>query len=364
MRLRFDPAAYPGPRPAGPVLVHAGAVHDVVADGTADTPVRAAVDAPVLAPGSVAFSVAYGANASPERLIDKGLDRHGALLLPARLAGWVPVFEARRTGYGAVPLTLVPDRGSVLDTWVLGVHLDDVAVLDRSEGRMPSDAPTQPPTNHTDDPVRAPPGTYVLGRIGEVAVADRFRLPDALAFLPGPRAMLQQLPGGGWRTWPEHDQAAAGAHVDDEGLAVPALAADDPVLGPWPSTPLADLPLFVYGTLRPGEAAWDLVADLVEPVGDATVPGTLHDSGHGWPAAVFDDDPAGQRGEVHGVLLTPRSTDVAPELLARVDRYEGAPTLFRRVVVRAATSAGQRWALAYGWAGAQPPGSPVTHGRW
>ncbi len=363
MTLRFDPASYPGARPGGPVLVHAGEVQPVRIDGTADAPVRAEADAPVLGRDRVRFTVAYGANASPDRLIDKGLDRRGALLLPARLAGWVPAFELRRTGYGAVPLTLVPDPARVTDTWLLGVHVDDLEVLDRSEGRVATGAPDQRPGEEADDPVAAPPGTYVLGRVGEVAVAGRFRLADALAYLPGPWAAVQRLPDGDWRTWPDHDQASASAHVEAGGPSAPAPQPAEPVLGPWPPTPFDDLPLFVYGTLRPGDAAWEIVADVAEPIGEATVPGTLHDPGHGWPAAALTD-PGAEAGAVHGVLLQPRSAGVAPDLVARADRYEGAPTLFRRVAVVASTPAGRRWAMAYTWARGTPPGSVIAAGRW
>jgi hypothetical protein len=47
--LRFDPASYPGWRPAGPSLVYDGAVHPVRVDGDSDRPVTGAVAAPVLA---------------------------------------------------------------------------------------------------------------------------------------------------------------------------------------------------------------------------------------------------------------------------------------------------------------------------
>jgi hypothetical protein len=245
---RFDPARYPGARPDGPVLVTA----------EAQTPVRlAAGSSPrVVAerphtllpriPGGllgddgaladVRWVVAYGANASPHRLRDKGLAGLGALLLPARLHGWVAAFEARVTGYGAVPLTLVPAPGARTDTWVLGLHRDLVGVLDRTEGRVPGGAP------HRVDPGagsarHAPPGTYQLGHVGPVRVARSWVLPDGLAYLPGPRTEVQRCERG-WRTWPAHDQAAARRHLGVEGPSAPAPRPSAPVLGRWPVTPL------------------------------------------------------------------------------------------------------------------------------
>jgi hypothetical protein len=210
-------------------------------DGPVDLPLRPAraIDdrtAAVLEPGVARFAVAYGSNASPARLMDKDLTRHGALLLPARVRGWVAAFEARRTGYGAVPLTFVPSPGAVTDTWVLGLPAEQLPTLDRTEGRLPEGPPAEPSPDGPD-PRRAPPGTYQLGRVGDVEVARRFLLRDALAYLPGPWTRVQVVEGG-WRTWPEHDQAAAAAHVDRGGPARPAPEVSAPLSGPWPPTPL------------------------------------------------------------------------------------------------------------------------------
>lgn len=233
----FAPQTYPGPRPDGPTLVHRGRLHDVTVVGHPPRPV-ARVDADVCEPGAVRWVVAYGSNASPGRLLDKGLDDRGAVLLPATLDGWVAAFEDRHTGYGSVPLTLVPQAGARIETWVLGVHVDDVPVLDRSEGRMVSDAVA---ATWEDDLRHAPPGAYRLGHVGEVTVAGRWRLPDALAYLPGPHTRVQVLPDGGWRTWPRSDQAAAAAHADAGGPSRQPPSVDRPVTGPWPDTPLVTI---------------------------------------------------------------------------------------------------------------------------
>jgi hypothetical protein len=241
----FDPASYPGPRPPGPVVVVGGEVHPVrIAAHEGAFGLQARVVAPVLDPGAARWVVAYGSNASPGRLVDKGLDARGAVLLPARLRGWVPAFEHRRTGYGSVPLTLVPEPEAVTDTWVLGVHRDDTPTVDASEGRVVGLAPDElgdPDPRAPDDGRRAPPGSYRLGHIGPVSVDDDLVLRDAIAYLPGRRTGVQIDGSGGWRTWPATDQAAARAHVDRDGPWRDAPLGGGTVLGAWPvEGPVAD----------------------------------------------------------------------------------------------------------------------------
>lgn len=45
--------------------------------------------------------------------------------------------------------------------------------------------------------------------------------------------------------------------------------------------------LFVYGTLMPGHLRWAMLAPHAVDWRPAVVPGTLYDTGNGWPAAVF-----------------------------------------------------------------------------
>lgn len=383
----FDPRRYPGPRASGPVLVHDGALHPLVLDGPAHAPLRIADAAssatsassisairPSSAPSPPPiladlqrrrWSVAYGSNASPGRLVAKGLDRAGAVLLPARLAGFAPAFEHRRTVYGSVPLTLVPITCGVHDTWVLGLPADATDLLDRTEGRVPDGAPlTVGP--ESGDGRFAPPGTYQLARVGEVAVADRFVLRDALAYLPGPATRVQVVDERRWRTWPRWDQSAAVVHVDASGPDRPAPDVEEAVLGAWPTTPLTDLPLFVYGTLRPDGVAWGRIADLVRVVGPATTVGALYDLGRGWPAATFDDPVAGgprSTARIRGVLLAPRGPVAATELFERADRYEGVPELFTRTSIQVDGSWGRSWAAGYAWAGPEPAGAPIEAGE-
>ncbi len=253
VRTAFDPATYPGPRPGGPVLVHRGAVHALALRHDATCPDRLAPPdgfPPALSGPASAWrwSVAYGANASPSRLIAKGLDVDGAVLLPAEVTGWVPAFEQRLTAYGSVPLTLVPVEGARIETYVLGLPSGSTGVLDRSEGRVDGGGPAvrpgtgpHPGSSRPADGHVAPPGTYVLGAIGEVVVAGRWVLPDALAYLPGGATRIQIDADGAPRTWPDDDQAAARAHVTAGGPSRPVAPPGIPIAGPWPTTPLVAL---------------------------------------------------------------------------------------------------------------------------
>lgn len=237
----FDPGSYPGPRAAGPTLVLEG---DRRGLALTDDPARPWLPpravppcTPRDAPAELRWSLAYGANASPGRLVAKGLDRQGAVLLPARITGWAAAFEQRTTGYGAVPVTLVPVPGRVMATWVLGVTREDTVVLDASEGRAGA-RDELPADGHSP-----PRGTYRLGQVGEVVVAGRFRLPDALAYLPGPLTRIQVDGAGRPRCWPEVAQRSARAHVaaGRASRVVGDLPGMVTVAGPWPPTPLVAL---------------------------------------------------------------------------------------------------------------------------
>ena len=250
----FDPRRYPGPRPTGPTLVLDGAGWGLALTDDPQRPWLPPRSAPPCtardAPADLRWSLAYGANASPARLVAKGLDRRGAVLLPARITGWAPAFEQRLTSYGAVPVTLVPLPGEVTSTWVLGVTDQDTAVLDASEGRAPGDggvdgdpAVATVPGPRPADGHTPPRGSYQLGQVGEVVVAGRFRLPDALAYLPGPDTRIQVDAAGRPRCWPAVAQRSARDHVaaGRASRAVGDLPGIVPARGPWPTTPLVAL---------------------------------------------------------------------------------------------------------------------------
>lgn len=292
--------------------------------------------------------LAYGANACPDRLVDKGLDAWGAALLPAVGFGWATAWEARRSRTGAVPLTLVRAPGERLESWVLGLPVAALARLDASEGRGER---------------------YVLGCIGDVAVAARWRLPRALAY--GPAGATRVLVGAGGRPLrhPTHDQRAAAAALEAGGREPRRVEGlPDAVPHGWPATPLEPLDLFVYGTLQPGGTYWPRIAGSVEVVGAARVAGRLTDTGRGWPAADLHLQRAPDEGGpvVHGTLLRPHDRSAAQRAIAGADLIEAEGDLFERVAVRAEGPDGEGWAAAYRWhprrGGA--PGRELPDGHW
>jgi gamma-glutamylcyclotransferase (GGCT)/AIG2-like uncharacterized protein YtfP len=118
------------------------------------------------------------------------------------------------------------------------------------------------------------------------------------------------------------------------------------------------LPVFVYGTLMPGQCRWPLLSPFAGSWQPATATGQLWDTGRGYPAACFDSG----GGPVPGVLVT-LAEGVAGAALRRLDEIEGEGSLYRRVEI--STSGGP--ALSYEWlgptyglrplAGGWPPGS-------
>ncbi|MDX1621789.1 MAG: gamma-glutamylcyclotransferase family protein [Nitriliruptorales bacterium] len=339
---RFDPTTYPGSPVGAPTLVFRGRSWPLAVGEHRAAPVAApneAAGAQVLS-GPWRWSLAYGSNASVDRLIDKGLDTAGAILIPAAVLGWQRAWEARRTtSTGAVPLTLQRSPGARLDVPVLGLLPDDAELLDASEGRGPN---------------------YTLGHVGPVAVGARFHLEDALAYGPtgDTRVLLEH---GRIATYPALSQSRASELFDR--VEPPSVAAEplEHAGAGWPATPLDDLPLFVYGSLQPGHRRWEAIAPHVEVVGDAEAQGTLTATVFGWPAGDFTGD-----GAIHGTLLQPRSADDAAALYRVADRIEDTPSLFRRVVVPLLTQHGPAWAATYEWNPGQgaPPGTVVDDGRW
>lgn len=101
--------------------------------------------------------------------------------------------------------------------------------------------------------------------------------------------------------------------------------------------------LFVYGTLQPGQERWGFLEPFVIDEGEPdAVGGTLHDTGCGYPAAVFDGSAI-----IHGrrYRLRPERLD---EALAVLDEVESA-VAGRYHRVKVTTSAGaEAWAYSYG----------------
>ncbi|HET9983324.1 MAG TPA: gamma-glutamylcyclotransferase family protein [Longimicrobiales bacterium] len=112
--------------------------------------------------------------------------------------------------------------------------------------------------------------------------------------------------------------------------------------------------LFVYGTLRSGEPAAELLAGA-EPLGPARVEGTLYDIDGRYPALML----AG-RGVVEGEVWR-----CPVELLWRLDEYEGVEEgLFRRVGVRVGERACWTYVVGPTLARRLTAENRVAGGRW
>ena len=130
--------------------------------------------------------------------------------------------------------------------------------------------------------------------------------------------------------------------------------------------------LFVYGTLRPGDVRWHLLAPFVVDEGwPDTVPGTLYDTGFDYPAAVFDvhdtiNDTVNDtvhdtiHDTIHGqsFVLLDASLDRALRLLDEVEDVVGGE--YSRVTVRTGRDH-IAWAYAYG-SGLEL--TPIPSGDW
>lgn len=101
--------------------------------------------------------------------------------------------------------------------------------------------------------------------------------------------------------------------------------------------------LFVYGTLMPGRLRWPHLQPFAMAHRGAAVPGTLFDSGHGWPVAVLHGA-AADGPTVPGVLVEvdPDRLDTCLDLMDEVE--DTATDELRRVRV---TTTGGEAAWAY-----------------
>ncbi len=109
--------------------------------------------------------------------------------------------------------------------------------------------------------------------------------------------------------------------------------------------------VFVYGTLLPGAPWWHVVEPWVVAAAPAQASGALWDTGHGYPAATFDDDRT-----IHGAVLELLVRHV-DEALTELDDFEDE---YRRVVVE--TNVGTAW--SYEWAGPRDSLRLIPSGRF
>lgn len=250
----------------------------------------------------------YGSNANPSKITwlreNLGLD------------GPVIVLRARCTGLSAVwaaglrvvdtqrPATLAAMPGVTETHAVWMADPAQVAVLDVCEGR--------------DE-------RYQLSRLysGRVELTGGGVWDGVLAYTGKADIRWPLLVDGAPVRCADVGQAAAQGL---RGVAAPVAGLDVSAVDGPPDP--ADFParLFVYGTLKPGASAWDLVRPWVagEPY-QASIAGEVFDTGSGYPGLKRGTD------RVPGWVLPLRRT---PAALATVDSYEGDE--YRRIRVNLA----------------------------
>lgn len=303
--LRPDPAALSGWHVVDSAVDSAGGGADGTASGGTDVDDwLAARDAPPLAERVPVLC--YGSNVCPSKLtwLRTFLGLPGpAVLLHARCTDLAAVWASGlRVVDDQRPATLAALPGNVEDHAVWLATPEQVAVLDRCEGRGER---------------------YRLVRVdtGEVRLADGAVVDGPLAYTAArPRRKPLLVDGAPVRCSDVPQSAAAGlvgAPADTDGLAVREVTGV-----PEPS----DFPgrVFVYGTLRPDASDWWRLEPFAtgEP-SRAALPGTLFDTGLGYPALRLGEGPG-----VSGWVV-----DLAepPAAVSALDVYEG--TEYRRVRV-------------------------------
>ena len=280
--------------------------------------------------------LAYGSNRSPSKITwlrrELGLGADPVVVLRARTAGVAAVWAAGlRARDGARPAVLAAAPGVVEDHAVWLATPDQIAVLDRCEGR--------------DDRFR-----LARLRTGSVVVDGA-----ALAARRGPghRGAGRSGPGStsatrrsAARCWSdgapvrcadvsqEVAMTLVGEPAESDGLdADPVIGAPHP--DEWPEA------LFAYGLLQPGQVSWERVrAHATGPARPTTVAGAVFDSGHGYPAWLPDAP-----GVTPGVVVPVRDP---AELLPTLDAYEGPEYERVRAV---AGGPDQTVCWAYAWRG-------------
>jgi gamma-glutamylcyclotransferase (GGCT)/AIG2-like uncharacterized protein YtfP len=247
----------------------------------------------------------YGSNANPSKVtwLREELGLEGpAVVLRARCEGLSAVWAAgTRTRDGQRPATLAAEPGHVEEHSVWFATPEQLRVLDRCEGRG----------------LR-----YRLVRLhtGRVVLYNGGVIDSVLAYTAGSKKRMPILVNGRMVRCEDVSQRRAlmlgGRPALTDGLDVTEVQGE-PSADDWPEL------LFVYGTLQPGASAWHLMEPHVVESEETHLPGTLFDTGQGYPAL----RPGAGLG-VPGFVLRLKSPEEALPLL---DEYEGED--YRRVRV-------------------------------
>lgn len=317
---------YPGERPPGSFVVHDSRVFHVRPGTTAsgwqvrDDQSIADLDDWLTARGERPLSarlacVGYGSNLHPQQVASIGEDTAVVVLRGVTVGLAAAYCATRRTLDDQYPAGLArADARRVEHHGLLLIDPGQQRRLDRKEGegttyhRSTVARPEMPLALILED------GTHLSGGL-PVYLQDDENRPlalnrDAFVLLADvhEREIFDSTPAA---STPRH------------GLHATRLTR-------LPTMQASPLPVFAYGTLRPGHSRWPFIEHLVE----AHEPGTIHghriDTGHGFPGLLLDD-PEGDRVEGDVLHLIPATFRQAIDLM---DRIEGHPDLFARHLVR------------------------------
>jgi gamma-glutamylcyclotransferase (GGCT)/AIG2-like uncharacterized protein YtfP len=264
--------------------------------------------------------LAYGSNRCPSKITwlrrELGLGADPVVVLRARTTGVAAVWASGpRTRDGQRPAVLAAAPGVVEDHAVWLATPEQIAVLDRCEGR--------------DDRFR-----LARLRTGEVRTEDGAHI-DAPWFYAGHGTTRRPLlvDGRPVRCVALPQQRArdlTGDPAPRDGLDAPTVAGA-PHRDEWPTR------LFAYGLLRPGQVSWSYVAPYTNGTyRPAEVAGTVLDTGRGYPAWLPDAP-----GTTRGILIDLHDPVAA---FPAMDAYEGPDYERIRAVLTDGTTA---WAYAW-----------------
>jgi gamma-glutamylcyclotransferase (GGCT)/AIG2-like uncharacterized protein YtfP len=271
--------------------------------------------------------LAYGSNRSPSKITwlrrTLGLGADPVVVLRARTTDVTAVWAAGlRARDGARPAVLAAAPGVVEDHAVWLATSDQIAVLDRCEGR-----------DERFRLARLRTGSVVVesGALGDTEVP----IERPWAYIGHAEIRRPLLVDGAPVRCVEVPQDVARTLTGDtaagDGLDADAVTGT-PHPDEWPGA------LFAYGLLQPGQVSWRRVqAHAVGPPRPATAAGGVFDTGRGFPAWLPDAP-----GTTPGVVVPVREPAT---LLPVLDDYEGPEYERVRVV------AGETVCWAYAWRG-------------
>ncbi len=293
---------------------------------------------PVLAYGSLASPLKCAANVAG---LPTAADRVVVMmrcLVPDVAAVWS---GARRLNRGDVPATVCSEPGRIEAHALQWLTLDQLHAVDYVEG-----AALDPPVYRR----------CVLPV--EVLVEDLRRVVGVLVYVGSREGYTPFLRDGEPVRISDVDQAGIEALLTAAPDSVAPTGWDLPEVAlPESAIPAGGVPVFVYGTLKPGESRWHHLEPYLDgELVPTDVPGRLWDTGLGHPAWTPPDTPE-DTSRIQGLCGLLRPSRAARGWENIVDVEGGVEGDYSAYVVR--TGLG-RLALSFGYGGARKRLRPIS----